>query len=305
VLDYPLGGLDSLIQALVKGLTMKRHGDVAGGELRLKSRVERFLLTDNNGKAKCTGVQLSDGTKLHARSGVICNAPLWNMAKLLEDSIVIEDLLVDENKSDDVVSSAVKEVRKRANAMEMSGSFMHIHLGIPSDGLSLDLDCHHSVLNLDDDITDEQNLVIVSIPTIFDPTLAPEGYHVIHAYTAASENFAEWDNKLDKGYDDGNIAEPTDYKRTQQYKELKNQKTEALWKALERIIPDVQERASRKGSVVEIGTPLTHRRFNRRYRGTYGPAPSVGKDVWDLPGPKTPIVGLLACGDTTFPGKFI
>ena len=305
VLDYPLGGLDSLIQALVQGLTMKRHDDVAGGELRLKSRVERFLLTDDDGKAKCTGVQLSDGTKLHARSGVICNAPLWNMAKLLEDSIVMEDLLVDENKSEDVVSSAVKEVRKQANAMEMSGSFMHIHLGIPSDGLPLDLDCHHSVLNLDDDITDEQNLVIVSIPTIFDPTLAPEGYHVIHAYTAASENFAEWDNKLDLGYDDGKIAEPTDYKRTQQYKELKNQKTEALWKALERIIPDVRERASRKGSVVEIGTPLTHRRFNRRYRGTYGPAPSDGKDVWDLPGPKTPIVGLLACGDTTFPGELI
>lgn len=306
VLDYPMGGLDSLIQALVQGLEMKRRGDnvAGGGELRLKSRVERFLLTNDNGKAKCTGVQLSDGTKLHAHKGVICNAPLWNMAKLLEDSIVTDELLVGE-KSSDVVSLAVKEVRKQANAMEMSGSFMHIHLGIPSNGIPSNLDCHHSVLNFDDDITSPQNLVIVSIPTIFDPTLAPEGYHVIHAYTAASENFADWDNKLDKGYDDGKIAAPTDYKRSQQYKELKNKKTEALWKALERIIPDVRERASRKGSVVEIGTPLTHRRFNRRYRGTYGPAPSDGKDVWDLPGPKTPIAGLLACGDTTFPGELI
>lgn len=306
VLDYPMGGLDSLIQALVQGLEMKRQGDnvPGGGELRLKSRVERFLLTNDNGEAKCTGVQLSDGTKLHARKGVICNAPLWNMAKLLEDSIVTDELLVDE-KSSDVVSLAVKKVRKQANAMEMSGSFMHIHLGIPSDGIPCDLDCHHSVLNLDDDITAAQNLVIVSIPTIFDPTLAPEGYHVIHAYTAANENFADWDNKLDKGYDDGKIAALTDYKRSEQYKELKNKKTEALWTALERIIPDVRERASRKGSVVEIGTPLTHRRFNRRYRGTYGPAPSDGKDVWDLPGPKTSIAGLLACGDTTFPGELI
>lgn len=46
-----------------------------------------------------------------------------------------------------------------------------------------------------------------------------------------------------------------------------------------------------------------HRRFNRRFRGTYGPAPSNGKYVWELPGPKTPIDGLLACGDTTFLGK--
>ena len=93
-----------------------------------------------------------------------------------------------------------------------------------------------------------------------------------------------------------------DYRRSKEYKELKEEKAEALWLALERIIPDIRERAKRPGSVVEVGTPLTHRRYNRRFRGTYGPAPSFGKDVWELPGPKTPIDGLLACGDTTFPG---
>ena len=176
-----------------------------------------------------------------------------------------------------------------------------LHLGIPADGLPDDLDCHHSVLNLNEDVTAEQNLVIVSIPTIFDPTLAPEGYHVVHAYTAASENFSDWEGKLENGVDSGK-TEQTDYRRTEEYKQLKEEKTEALWLALERIIPDIRERAQRKGSVVEVGTPLTHRRFNRRFRGTYGPAPSNGKDVWELPGPKTPIEGLLACGDTTFPG---
>ncbi|KAL3782852.1 hypothetical protein ACHAW5_010618 [Stephanodiscus triporus] len=194
VLDYPNGGMDSLIQALVKGLKMKRENGVCG-ELRLKSRVERFTLVEEDNKAKCAGVQLSDGTRLLARKGVICNVPLWNMAKILEDSVV--------NPLDEKVASAVKEVRMQANAMQMSGSFMHIHLGIPSDGLPDDLDCHHSVLNLNHDITEEQNLVIVSIPTIFDPTLAPLGYHVVHAYTAASENFSDWDDKLEKGYDDG------------------------------------------------------------------------------------------------------
>jgi phytoene dehydrogenase-like protein len=295
VLDYPAGGMDSLIRALVEGLEMERgEGGVPGGELRLKSRVERFILVEEDGKAKCAGVQLSDGTRLRARRGVICNAPLWNMGKMLEDSVV--------NPLDEKVASAVGEVRKQANAMQMSGSFMHLHLGIPSDGLPDDLDCHHSVLNLEEDITGEQNLVIVSIPTVFDPTLAPAGYHVVHAYTAASENFADWESKLEKGYDDGKTEE-TDYRRSKPYRELKEEKTEALWKALERIIPDVRERARRAGSVVEVGTPLTHRRFNRRFRGTYGPAPSDGKDVWELPGPKTPISGLLACGDTTFPGE--
>jgi phytoene dehydrogenase-like protein len=301
VLDYPKGGMDSLISALVEGLEMKRGDDEDGtrrGELRLKSRVDKFILVDEDGKAKCDGVQLRDGTRLRARRGVICNAPLWNMARILEDSVLDKKTI----PNHDVIASAVKEVREQANAMQMSGSFMHLHLGIPSDGLPDDLDCHHSVLNLERDITEEQNLVIVSIPTVFDQSLAPPGYHVIHAYTAASENFKDWDDKLEGGYDDGK-TEQNDYKRGKAYNELKEEKAEALWIALERIIPDIRERARRAGSVVEVGTPLTHRRFNRRYRGTYGPAPSDGKDVWELPGPKTPITGLLACGDTTFPGE--
>ena len=292
LLDYPKGGLESLIQALVKGLTMDRGDGVGGGELRLNSRVKQFVLEESNDLAKCSGVVLEDGTVINAKHGVICNAPLWNMAKLLEDSIT--------NPQDFAVAKAVKDVRKQADEMQMTGSFMHLHLGIPSDGLE-DIDCHHSVLDLEEDVTAEQNLVIVSIPTIFDPSLAPEGYHVVHAYTAASEDFADWESKLVDGCDNGK-TEKNDYKRTKEYKELKEKKAEALWLALERIIPDIRERSKRPGSVVEVGTPLTHRRYNRRFRGTYGPAPSFGKDVWELPGPKTPIDGLLACGDTTFPG---
>jgi phytoene dehydrogenase-like protein len=151
VLDYPKGGMDSLVKALVKGLEMER-GSVGGGELRLNSRVARFLLEEENNRPKCTGVVLDNGRVLKARRGVICNAPLWNMAKLLEDSIV--------NPLDLAVAAAVNDVRVQANEMEMTGSFMHLHLGIPSDGLQ-NLDCHHSVLNLNDDITAEQNLVIV------------------------------------------------------------------------------------------------------------------------------------------------
>ncbi|KAL7471001.1 hypothetical protein ACHAXS_011308 [Conticribra weissflogii] len=295
VLDYPKGGMDSLIQALVSGLEMDRGNGVGPGELRLKSQVEKFCLEEVKNKAKCTGVVLEDGTVLKAKKGVICNAPLWNMAKILEDSIV--------NPLDFAVAAAVNDVRQQADQMEMTGSFMHLHLGVPADGLPDNLDCHHSVLNLDDDVTAEQNLVIVSIPTIFDPSLAPEGYHVIHAYTAASENFSDWESKLHGGIDSGKTTS-RDYKRTKSYKNLKEEKAEALWSALERIVPDIRERAQREGSVVEVGTPLTHRRYNRRFRGTYGPAPAEGKDVWELPGPMTPIEGLLACGDTTFPGEY-
>jgi phytoene dehydrogenase-like protein len=47
---------------------------------------------------------------------------------------------------------------------------------------------------------------------------------------------------------------------------------------------------------------LTDRRYDQWYCGTYGPAPSWGKDVWELGGATTKVKGLLACGDATFPG---
>lgn len=143
---------------------------------------------------------------------------------------------------------------------------------------------------------------------MFDPSLAPEGYHIVHAYTAACDNFDDWLPFLEDSEESGKVGTSPNsgkaamYNKMGGYKELKEAKAEVLWKAIESVIPDVRERAKKKGSVCLIGTPLTHRRYNQRYRGTYGPGPSPGKDVWELPGSTTDITGLLACGDTTFPG---
>lgn len=293
VLDYPMGGMESLIQALVMGL--ENHG----GELLLNSRVERLLLEDRDGAAHCSGVVLDDGRLIKAKKGVVSNAPLWNLARILEDSV--DDGVVLDNSA---VKRAVKETRKQADGMEMTGSFMHLHLGIPSDGLG-ELECHHSVLHFDMDVTAEQNMVIISIPTVFDPSLAPQGYHVVHAYTAACDSFDDWENfqqESGKVGSNPNSSTASKYSRESGYAKLKEERAEVLWRAVERVIPDVRERAKRKGSVALVGTPLTHRRYNQRYRGTYGPAPSYGNDVWELGGATTMVKGLLACGDTTFPG---
>ena len=293
VLDYPMGGMESLIQAMVSGIY--KHG----GELRLNSRVESLLLEENNrGKASCTGVVLENGRRIMATKGVVCNAPLWNMARILQDSVS-----EDAPKS---VADAVAAVQKQSDDMCMTGSFMHLHLGIPKAGLPDDLECHHSVLNMDMDVRAEQNMVIISIPTVFDPSLAPEGYHVVHAYTAASDSFDDWlpfiGSETGKVGANPNTGVAASYGRSDEYQQLKEQKAEALWKAVERVIPDVRQRAQEKGSIVLIGTPLTHRRYNQRFRGTYGPGPAPGKEIWELRGALTPISNLLACGDTTFPG---
>jgi phytoene dehydrogenase-like protein len=293
VLDYPIGGMGALINALVEGLVSH------GGNLRLNSRVERFLIEEVDAVPKCTGVILSNGVTIRARRGVVTNASLWNTARILQDSL--------DELDHSAIRDAVEKVSNDAKNMQMTGSFMHLHLGIPNDGLNA-LDCHHSVMNFDHDVTDPQNLVIISIPTVFDPSLAPQGYHIVHAYTAASENFDDWLSFLEDKTDTGKVGSAPSsstarsYSRNEEYKLLKKQKEDALWKAVEQIIPDVRERASRVGSVVLVGTPLTHRRYNQRFRGTYGPAPKQGGNVWELQGTTTPISGLLACGDTCFPG---
>jgi phytoene dehydrogenase-like protein len=67
---------------------------------------------------------------------------------------------------------------------------------------------------------------------------------------------------------------------------LQEERSQCLWRALERVIPDIRARAE----LVQVGTPLTHQRFLRRYKGTYGPAISAREG--SFPGPQTPVPGL-------------
>ena len=69
-----------------------------------------------------------------------------------------------------------------------------------------------------------------------------------------------------------------------------------LWEAVEKIIPDIRSRL-----VVEmVASPLTHERYLRRRRGTYGPELRAGRR--DFPGATTMVDGLYVCGDSAWPG---
>jgi len=126
-----------------------------------------------------------------------------------------------------------------------------------------------------------RNMVLVSMASMLDASLAPEGCHVIHAYTPATEPYEEWEGME---------------RTSAEYRAKKAEAAEVLWKAIERQIPDVRERAK----VTLIGTPLTHERFLRRDGGTYGPF--LKATDGQLPGQKTCCDGFLVCGDSTFPG---
>jgi len=76
--------------------------------------------------------------------------------------------------------------------------------GIDATGLDPDLDCHHLVVNDWHDLEASQNVCIISIPTVFDKSLAPAGKATIHAYVAANEPYGIWEglDRKSKEYKD-------------------------------------------------------------------------------------------------------
>ena len=179
---------------------------------------------------------------------------------------------------------------------------MHLHAGIDASKLpngGKDLEIHHIwVGDWDKGITSPQNCVLVSIPSVLDPSLAPPGKHVIHAYTPGNEPYKVWEG-LSRG--------------SEEYKKLKEERSQVLWNAVDKALGLVVEKDDKQGSspklkakdlveVSMIGTPLTHERFLRRKFGTYGPALRADAGNQTLPFARTSIDNLLCTGDSTFPG---
>lgn len=252
-LDYPMGGSGAIVDALIRGITKR------GGEIIYNAHVAEVLVKGNRAK----GVRLQNGKEIRANKAVVSNASIWDTLPLIPDGILPQSF-----------------VQERANTPECE-SFMHLHLGIDATELA-DLECHYIVVNdWNQGITAPQNVVVMSIPSVLDPSLAPPGKHGIHVYTPGNEPYKLW-----AGMD----------RRSEAYQQLKQERAEVMWQALERVIPDIRDRTE----LTLIGTPLTHKRYLRRHNGTYGAAHRAGEALF--PGSTTPISGLLCCGDSTFPG---
>ena len=206
---------------------------------------------------KATGVVLKSGEEIQARR-VISNATLWDTyGQLLPKG------------------SLAPSYQEAQEATPVVESFMHLHLGIRADGLER-LTGHHVVVHDDQlDVTTPGNTCMISIPSVWDSALAPAGHHVVHSYTL--EPFEGWTRDGD-------------------YEAKKQAKAETLYRALERVIPDIRDRITTN----LVGTPLTHARYLRRHKGTYGPAIAAGQG--HFPSPKTPIKNLYRVGDSTLPG---
>lgn len=231
-----------------------------GGRVELRAPVARIVVT--NGRA--AGVELGGGRGVvTACTAVIASTSVWDTAKLLPPG-------------------AAERFTALATTTPECESFMHLHVGFSTDGMDIaSVGIHHLVVEnfAVGAIQGARNVINISIPSALDDTLAPPGFAVAHVYAAANENFDDW-GRLARG--------------SAAYDALKEERCRPLWAALERVIPDIRARARTQ----LVGSPLTHARYLRRHRGSYGPALAPG--AW--PGPATELPGLWRCGDSTFPG---
>lgn len=303
-LDYPKGGFGKVVDALVRGVQQGRQGS----KVHLRQHVDS--IDCNEGGSRISGITLKSGKQIKTRDGVICNVPVWSLRNLINDDQILSklnnflpnsqpkqprqtwEITEDGRPTIKTVRPPVDEASQasllsKCDSLEMTGSFLHLHIAIDAKGLDLaKMEAHYTVMDRSlggdgtpgDGPCGEQNMIAVSNPCVIDKSLAPEGYMIIHAYGAGNEPYGIWE-KMQRNSDE--------------YRELKEKRAEVLWRAIESVIPDVRQRTVEQ----LIGSPITHERFLRRPRGTYGAAT---EDY--LSDGSTPIPNLILTGDSIFPG---
>jgi prolycopene isomerase len=252
-INYPKGGVGQIAQKLVEGL------EKAGSTIKYKARVKEILIE----KGRAVGVKLASGDTFHAKR-IVSNATRWDT---FEKLLPLEYMPTTE--------------KKWQNRYQQSPSFLSVHLGVKAEVLPEGTECHHILLENWDEMESEQGTIFVSIPTLLDRALAPEGHHIIHTFTPSWMH--EWEN-----------LSPSDYQNK------KEQAANRLIDRLSAIFPGLEGAIDYQ----EVGTPRTHRRFLGRDNGTYGPIPSrklLG--LLGMPFNRTSVPHLYCVGDSTFPGQ--
>ena len=258
-INYPKGGVGIIAEKLVKGI------EKLEGEIRYNSRVKKIIFE----KEKAIGVLLENNEEILGKT-IVSNATRWDT---FGGEGVNDPLVEIEN------TPPSETIWKRRYTP--SPSFLSLHLGVNGDSIPSDMDCHHLLLEKWEEMEDEQGVTFLSIPTLLDPSLAPSGRHIVHAFTPSSID--SWEGLSNKEY----LAK-------------KKEDGDKLISKLEKIFPNLSQNILHK----EIGSPRTHKRFLSRNKGSYGPIPYMRlPGLLPMPFNTTKIKGLYCVGDSCFPGQ--
>ena len=163
-LEYPLGGSESVVNALVRGFNKN------GGKLLLSSKIKNINFTKN----LATGVTLENNEKINSKF-VVANCDIWNKTTLIPNHLI-------------------NKFKANEFNVEKCNSFLHIHLGFDATNIK-QLPIHTIwVDKWERGITADRNIAVFSIPSVLDPSMSPKGKHVLHGYTPANEPWEIWED---------------------------------------------------------------------------------------------------------------
>ncbi|MCW8795504.1 MAG: NAD(P)/FAD-dependent oxidoreductase [Chlorobium sp.] len=249
-INYPAGGSGAIPAALCEGIRK------FGGEVAFGCDAEEILL--QNGRA--AGVRLRNGEVFTAKA-VISNATVWDTFNRL-----LKDPRYD-----------ISEER-----FLRAPSWFQLYLGVDAGVIPDGFHVHHILVDEWDKYNEIGGTIYFSAPSMLDPSLAPEGKHVIHAFV--TDEMDRWN-----GYARGESA----------YSRAKEGFGNSVIIRTEKILPGLSDALD----VRLFATPLTNQRYLNRYKGSYGPLLYPGQNVLQKPQNCTVVKDLYAVGDSTFPGQ--
>jgi phytoene dehydrogenase-like protein len=231
---YPLGGLRSLTDALSEYIL--EHG----GEIKTSSRVEKIMVKEG----RAFGVELADGQYINSKFVISAG----DMKHTFLDMIDPDHL--------------EPQYRERVRKAQIGESAVAVFLGtdIPPDKLPVQ-GCPHIYvfpdyrgINPHEKLSDNffsRSPVEISIPCLYDASLAPEGKSGIIISALANSSFADnW------GIVDG--------KPTAKYNENKDSVTDQLINTACKIIPDLKAHIILR----ETATPYTYEHYTLNSGGS-------------------------------------
>jgi hypothetical protein len=123
-----------------------------------------------------------------AKKAVVSNATPFDTVKMLKPD-------------EQTVPPDVHKWREELGKLPRHGAIMHLFLAIDAEGLDLshiEDPAHLVVQDWGRSLQDSQNLCSFFIPSLLDPSVCPEGKHVIHVYSSGGEPYEPWE-KLTPG----------------------------------------------------------------------------------------------------------
>lgn len=279
VMDFPKGGSGALMGALARGVTKRE-----GCSVDISTSVEEVIIEDG----RAVGVRLAKSGKIiRAKEAVISNADLTATYNFVPKGV--HQAFDEERKKFLGATNNPKD-----GSVPYCKSFMHLHLGIKSELIPEDAPPQWTVVqDWSKGIDAIGNVVVVSVGSKLDQSMAPPGYHVLHAYTAGNEPYEDWE-QFEHLMDDAAARD-----KDEAYQAFKDERAQPIWDAIQKRAPLVTKESV---TVEKVATPLTHARFLNRHRGNYGLAIPPGDEGFSFPDVTTPIEGYYRCGDSTTSG---